>query len=54
MGPVVKEVRSGSDTDPDWNAAEAIRRAIRWNNLDEEEVRYLCKRFGVLTEEVKW
>lgn len=53
LAPVVREIRSGADTDPDWNVTDEIKRNTDKYRLTDEEVRYLCRRFGVLTEDVK-
>lgn len=53
MAQVVREVQEGADTDPEYDKAERVRRAIQKWRLDGAEVRYLCRCFGVLTEDVQ-
>lgn len=52
MNQVVREVKSGADTDPDWNTVESIKKAIKDFSLNDEEKRYLCRKFGILTEDL--
>ena len=54
MKPVIDEVGAILNADGDAVKAVEIKAAIdRWN-LDKEELRYLCRHFGVLTEDIFW
>lgn len=54
MKPVIDEVCAILNADGDAIKAVEIKNAIdRWN-LDKEELRHLCRHFGVLTEDVIW
>ena len=53
MAQVVREVVSGADTDPDRNLVDSLKFAIRHWGLEKSEIRYLCRRFSVLTEDLE-
>ena len=53
MNQVIRFVKAGGDTDPDWDKVDKVKEAIRKFNLDEEETRYLCRRFSLLTEDIR-
>lgn len=52
MEPVIKEISGVLNSDGDSNKAIEIHRAINKWNLDEKEIRYLCRYFGILTEDL--
>jgi hypothetical protein len=53
MRPVIREVSESLNSDGDANKTVEIHRAINKYNLDEQEMRHLCRHFGVLTEDVR-
>jgi len=53
MRPVIREVSESLNSDGDANMTVEIHRAINKYNLDEQEMRHLCRHFGVLTEDVR-
>jgi hypothetical protein len=49
---VIREIRSGSSIDPDWNLMESVKAAIMKFDLNQEEIRYVGRHFGLLTEDI--
>jgi hypothetical protein len=52
MRPVIREVSEFLNSDGDASKAVEIHRVINKYNLDEKEIRHLCRHFGVLTEDL--
>ncbi len=54
MEPVRREVGATLNSGGEVKTAEAIVEASHRWNLDQEEVKHLCRHFGILTEDLRW
>lgn len=53
MKSVIREINAVSNNDFDSTTVETVRFAIQRFQLNEEEVRYLCRHYNLLTEDVR-
>lgn len=53
MRPVIREISGIVNCDGDTTKAIEVRNAVTKWSLDESELRYLCRYFGLLTEDVR-